>query len=61
MSEVMYDQFTTSFNALTTTTFFPKDPSTVKEAMNGPHAKEWKKAMNAEMATLHQNGHMGVI
>ena len=24
----------------------------MKEALNGPHVNEWKKAMDAEMATL---------
>ena len=33
-----------------------KEPSTAKEALNGPHAEEWKKAMDAEMATLTERG-----
>ena len=53
-SEVINDHFTTSFKALTTTTLFVRRiiPQDVKEVHNGPHAKEWKKAMNVEMATL---------
>ena len=56
-SEVIYDQFATSLKALITTTkTLPKEPSTVKEALNGPHANDWKKAMDAEMATLTERG-----
>ena len=32
------------------------DPFYYEEAMAGPHAKEWQKAMEEEMATLLRNG-----
>jgi len=56
-NEVIYDHYATSLKALLTNTKnLPMEPSTVKEALNGPHATEWKKAMDAEMATLTERG-----
>ena len=34
----------------------PPEPSTVKDALSGAHAEEWKKAMDAEMETLTDRG-----
>ena len=55
--KVSYDHFSTSLKVLLTTSKdLPKEPATVHEALNGPHADEWTKAMDAEMAILTKRG-----
>ena len=55
--QVSYDHFGTSLKTLLTTSKdLPQEPATVKVALNGLHANEWKRAMDAEMATLTERG-----
>ena len=54
---VSNDNFGTSLQVLLNTSKnLPKEPVAMKEAFNGPRANEWKKAMDAKMATLTERG-----
>ena len=50
--------YSTNLHALVAqaSTSLPPEPTSAKEALSGPYAEDWKKAMDAEMETLTERG-----